>query len=223
MKNGRCLLTKTPAYFIMDQTPPDPDLQDSSALYNACMSDVANIQEAGYRQLAFYLYRVALLVVHDQHDREQFAQDAVQYCCERVYEKILECKEPKAFKGWCRQIMKNWIIDQLRKGNRLTPLEDETLERYSNEEVSENIEGEIIRESNISSLRDLLNQAPISPRSKRVVIGRFVDNQGDDHLAQVESELSGNIVRPNNIQVTRAKNITKLRKWPPIMRFFDKE
>jgi hypothetical protein len=65
----------------------------------------------------------------------------------------------------------------------------------------------------------MLQQAPISDRSRRVVIGRYLDDLPDDQLAATESDLSATDVQPSNIQVTRSKNISKLRDFEPFIAF----
>ena len=65
-------------------------------------------------------------------------------------------------------------------------------------------------------LYQLISQAPISERSYRVVIGRYRDDLPDEQLAQDESVRSGRTVLPSHIQVTRAKNMAKLRAYKPL-------
>ncbi len=72
---------------------------------------------------------------------------------------------------------------------------------------------------NLENLRSLLEKAPISDRSRRVVIGRYLDDADDESLAQTESEIAQKDVLPSHIQVTRSKNITKLRKWDTLRRW----
>jgi hypothetical protein len=56
-----------------------------------------------------------------------------------------------------------------------------------------------------------IEQGPLSERSRRVVIGRYFREQADEALAQAESQQTGQPVLASHIQVTRAKNIAKLR------------
>ena len=73
------------------------------------------------------------------------------------------------------------------------------------------------------SLRQILQQSPMSERSQRVVIGRYLDELPDDQLAQTESKLTNSNVAPSHIQVTRAKNIAKLRKWDYLRAIFEND
>jgi hypothetical protein len=63
------------------------------------------------------------------------------------------------------------------------------------------------------SIRQGLRQAPISERSYRTIVGRYLDDIPDEELAKSESERTGQTLLPSHLQVTRAKNLSKLRKW----------
>ena len=54
-------------------------------------------------------------------------------------------------------------------------------------------------------------------------MGRFFDQSEDEQLAQVERELSGEAVLSSHVQVTRAKNLAKLRSWQPLREFLQVE
>ena len=70
-------------------------------------------------------------------------------------------------------------------------------------------------------MRTLFADSPTSERSKRVIIGRFFENQMDEELARRESALAQKAVRPSHVQVTRAKNIAKLREWERLQLYLD--
>ncbi len=197
------------------------NIPDSVNLYTDCRSNNKERQHAAYQTLWHYLFRVALNVVYDQPDGEAFAQDCAQKGLIRVHEHIDECREPVAFKSWARSIVSNLAIDELRKQKRLV--------RPENHEAFDNLNLETVHGGNIDAdieleaLRKMLEQSPMSDRSRRVVIGRYLDDFPDELLAQKESEITQGNVRPSHIQVTRAKNMKKLRGWPPIHAFFGKD
>ena len=193
----------------------------STKLYTACNSIDPKQQAEGYEALWQYLYPVALKVVYDQPDPEALAQDCAQDALIRIHQRIHECNGPETFIGWSRRIVSRLAIDVLRRRKRLL-LIDESSENNAriippNNSASPET---VVRDSlDRGFLRELLHQAPISPRSYRVFIGRYLDNLPDEKLAQTESELSGKVVRPSHIQVTRSKNIDKLRHWNPLLSF----
>lgn len=210
---------------MLDQTPSSSSF-DSAELYEACGSDDPAVQAEAYRALWPYLYRVAYQVVYRQPEAADLAQDCAQVALIRVHEQRQRCREPKAFRSWARRIVSNVAIDELRRRQRLLPLaaaddpEDQspgapppggTLapERVTLQKVT------------LANLRRLLNLAPISERSRRVVIGRYLDELPDEILAQTESELADRAVRPSHIQVTRSKNMAKLQRWELLQTFLD--
>ena len=187
---------------------------DSADLYRACGSQETAVQAAAYRELWAYLYRIALHVARAQPDQEALAQDCAQKALVRIHHRRETCKEPKAFRSWCRRIVTNLAIDELRRRQRLQPIDstaETTLRTSSQPNIS--LEGRVLAEISLVDLRALLRQSPMSDRSQRVVIGRYLDDVEDETLAETESRLSGNEVLPSHIQVTRSKNIAKLRKW----------
>jgi DNA-directed RNA polymerase specialized sigma24 family protein len=112
----------------------------------------------------------------------------------------------------------NLAIDELRRQKRLTTLPDTD----SHESASSALAAQpspdmtVLAELVEEDLRSLIVHAPISERSRRVVIGRFLDDLPDEALAHTESELSQSEILPSHVQVTRAKNLAKLRDWPPL-------
>ncbi|KAA3665507.1 MAG: RNA polymerase sigma factor [Chloroflexi bacterium] len=204
----------------MKNLPASTQNLNSANLYTDCRSNNKERQHAAYQTLWHYLYRVALNVVYDQPDSEALAQDCAQEGLIRVHKRIDECREPGAFKSWARRIVSNLAIDELRRRKRLIrPENHESFDKLNSQPIrSQNI-GAIIE---LEALRKMLEQSPMSDRSRRVVIGRYLDALPDELLAQKESEITQSNVRPSHLQVTRAKNIKKLRKWMPIHTFFGK-
>jgi len=200
-------------------TPPhnlDPALE-SVALHTACGSPDTAVQTAAYRTLWHYLYRVAAAMTRTQPDGDALAQDCAQRALLRIHQQFQRCEEPKAFRVWARRIVSNLVIDELRRRKRLQPLPEGDPDSIH----PDHLEGRVFGRITAVSLRQLLNQAPISDRSRRVVIGRYLDDSDDETLARAESELAGSDVLPSHVQVTRAKNIAKLRQWPLLTQFLE--
>lgn len=197
-----------------------PSPYDSAELFHACGSDNVADQERAYRTLWDYLFRVAYSIVYRQPDADALAQDAAQLALIKVHDQRENCQEPQAFRVWSRRIVSNITIDELRRRKRLLPLTEQNEQRSgSNSPITAVLQDNTLDRLSRQSLRHLLAAAPISDRSRRVVIGRFLDDLPDELLAQHESELAGNEIRPSHIQVTRAKNITKLRRWDELLTF----
>ncbi|MFO7683580.1 MAG: sigma-70 family RNA polymerase sigma factor [Chloroflexota bacterium] len=189
--------------------------QDSADLFYACGSPETAVQAAAYRELWQVLYHAALHVASQQPDQDALAQDCAQRALVRIHHQRQTCAEPKAFRTWSRRIVANLVIDELRRRQRLQPLEStpETALNAASTQTAVSLEGEVLENISLESLRRLLGQAPISDRSRRVVIGRYLDDVEDEILAITESEIAQNEIFPSHIQVTRSKNIAKLKKW----------
>jgi RNA polymerase sigma factor (sigma-70 family) len=205
----------------MTSQPTADTFIDSADLYNACGSADRAVQAEAYRALWNYLYRIAFYLTAQQPDQEALAQDCAQRALIRIHQQRRRCHEPKAFRTWSRRIVSNLTIDELRRRKRLQPLPDPAQEAQLDTQTAPNPELEIADHLTATSLRRLLQTSPMSDRSRRVVIGRYLDDLDDNVLAQTESELAGEDIRPSHIQVTRSKNISKLRQWPLLKRFLE--
>jgi len=201
-------------------TNPPMTLPDSPTLYAACRNEDPD----AYRALWDYLRRTALQVVYDQPDAEALAQECAQRALLRVHARLEEVHEPAAFRTWARRIAANLAIDELRRRKRLLPLTEQVDQALAARTAVDPAppESRVEAALTLDACRALLLRAPMSDRSRRVVIGRFLDDLPDELLAEVESELSDGGVLPSHIQVTRAKNISKLRDWQPLRAFLGK-
>ena len=204
----------------MNNPPGEYTHAGSVELYHACGSAEPQVQASAYQALWQYLCRVALQIVYDKADRESLAQDCAQVALIRVHERLAECTEPAAFLAWARRIVANVAIDELRRQKRLAPLDDdqEHGDVLSSGQAT-TFEASALERIDQAQLRALIERAPISARSARVVLGRYFDDLPDEVLAQIESRLAGQPVLPSHIQVTRTKDIARLRLWEPLRAF----
>jgi RNA polymerase sigma factor (sigma-70 family) len=200
-------------------TPPLFDAADGAALHAACQSADPEVQAAAYLALWRYLHQVAAQVVDDQPDADALAQDCAQAALVRIHTRFAECRAPGAFRIWARRIASRLALDALRSRQRLTSADE--LDEAGNAPagaVAEPAEAALDAVA-ADEVRRLLAQAPISARSRRAVVGRYLDDQADEQLAQAESALAGQAVLPSHVQVTRAKDIARLRKWAPLREY----
>lgn len=205
----------------MTNRPTVETFVDSAALYDACGNSDRDMQAEAYRVLWDYLYRIAFYLTAQQPDQEALAQDCAQRALIRIHQQRTRCEEPKAFRTWSRRIVSHLVIDELRRRKRLQPLPEPDQEAQLDRPTAPSPELETADLLTAVSLRHLLQTSPMSDRSRRVVIGRYLDDLDDETLAQAESKLAGEAVRPSHVQVTRSKNINKLRQWPLIQQFLD--
>ena len=141
-----------------------------------------------------------------------FVEDCIQDALLRVYLKIDQCRDAERFCGWVRMIARRIVID------RVNALRDEVgIEPFDPPAPEPAGIGKI----DAAILREIIDAAPISERSHRVVTGRYWDHENDSDLAAKEIEHSDDEVRPSHIQVTRSRNIRKLRHHAPLQAFID--
>lgn len=209
------------------QSNPEPEQAGSRAfpgsveLYAACREAGLPAQAVAYETLWRYLYRVALQILYDQPEAEALAQDCAQAALVRVHERLAECREPAAFLAWARRIAAHAAIDELRRRRRLAPLaeEPEDTPAHFAQSRQPSFEAAVVEQASQAELRRIIDQAPISDRSRRAVLGRYLDDAPDEALAQAESWLAGQPVLPSHVQVTRSKDIARLRNHPPLRAF----
>ena len=193
----------------------------STELHTACQSADLQVQTTAYQALWVYLCRVARQITYDLPDSDALAQDCAQVALIRIHKRLAECVQPAAFHGWARRIVTNVAIDELRRQKRLLPMgdDDDHDEMLQPPAEAPGFEAAVLDRLNLAEFRALIERAPISARSARVVIGRFFDDLPDDVLAQAESALAGQRVLPSHVQVTRTKDISRLRSWPELHTF----
>ncbi len=191
---------------------------DSATLYRDCRSKETATQSAAYRTLWNYLLPVAYQLVRSQPDADDVAQECTQWALVRIHQRLHECHEPAAFRSWARRVVSNLAIDELRRQKRLTTLPDSDSKESASSALAVQHSPDVTVLAHLveEELRELIVHAPISERSRRVVIGRFLDDLPDETLAQTESELNQSEILPSHVQVTRAKNLAKLRDWSPL-------
>lgn len=202
-------------------TPPD-----NIELYNACLHGSAAEQSVAYSRLWTYLYPIVYFLVRRQPDGEDLAKDCTQLALVRIYQHLIECQEPMFFRAWARRIATNLTIDELRRLGRFTSVREQENPEQSliqTNEIATIPEAALLAKISIDRLREMIQQAPISDRSRRVVIGRYLDGLEDEMLALIESELTQSEVLPRHVQVTRAKNLAKLRGWKPLQAYLRTE
>jgi RNA polymerase sigma factor (sigma-70 family) len=183
---------------------------DSQTLYAACQQDESPAQVEAFKILWAHLYRIAWRMLGDRADQNAIAADCAQNALIKIHRNLAQCHNPAAFREWAAQIVRRSVIDELRRPEhtRQTPLpdDDDHLPWLATPQLP----------SEAADLRTLLIAAiehgPMSERSKRIVVGRYFEEQPDEVLARAESQLAGKQVLPSHIQVTRAKNLATLRR-----------
>ncbi len=182
---------------------------DSQSLYAACADDGSDAQIDAFEVLWADLYRIAYTMLYDRPGGDALAADCAQAALIKVYRNLAQCRNPAAFREWAAQVLRRVVIDELRR-----PEHARRAALPENGDHSAVIAAPPILMTDAdlrTTLLTAIKHGPLSDRSRRVVVGRYFDEQPDEALARTESDLAGQTVLPSHIQVTRAKNLAKLR------------
>jgi len=182
---------------------------DSQTLYAACGDDGSDAQIDAFEQLWSDLYRLAYTMLRDRPGGDLLAADCAQAALIKVYRNLAQCRNPAAFREWAAQVLRRVVIDELRR-----PEHARRVALPENGEHSAMLAAppDTSPDADLrATLLTAIERGPLSDRSRRVVVGRYFNEQPDEALARAESDLAGQAVLPCHIQVTRAKNLSKLR------------
>lgn len=189
---------------------------DDTALYHACRSEGSAAQSDAFAAIWRQFYRIAWAMLRGQPDADALATDCAQLALIKLHQRIDTCTNPAAFRAWANQIVRRTVLDELRRPERArrVPLPDDHDEAAAWLAAPPDAPPpEDLR----ALLRDAVERGPLSPRSRRVVIGRYFDERPDEALAAHEAALGGQPVLPSHIQVTRAKDLAALRRDAPLL------
>jgi RNA polymerase sigma factor (sigma-70 family) len=182
---------------------------DSQTLFTACADEGSDAQIDAFESLWGDLYRIAYAMLYDRPGGDALAADCAQAALIKVHRNLAQCRNPAAFREWAAQVVRRVVIDELRRpehARRVALPEDDdhspALAASPTAPPSDDLR---------TLLLAAIEHGPLSQRSRRVVLGRYFEEQPDEALAQAESALAGQEVLPSHIQVTRAKNLSKLR------------
>lgn len=185
-------------------------ITDDQSLYHACQQTGSNAQTDAFEILWSHLYRIAFKMLHDRPGGDALAADCAQTALIKIHHNLSQCRNPMAFRSWAAQILRRVVIDELRRPEHRhrAPLPE------NDEHGPSTLNDDLLDTSN--DLRTMLLHAiehgPLSDRSRRVIRGRYFEEQPDEALASAESQRVGQQVLPSHIQVTRAKNLASLRR-----------
>lgn len=188
---------------------------DSLTLYAACHQAGTDAQVDAFNILSAHLYRIAYAMLWGRTEGAAMAQDCVQLALIKIHRNLAQCRTPISFREWAAQVLRRVVLDELRRPeHRRTialPDDEEHVPWMASQELL------VGQPDLLAILREVIDHGPLSERSRRVVAGRYFEEQPDEVLAQTESTLAGQAVLPSHIQVTRAKNLSALRRDPALL------
>lgn len=140
----------------MIQKLPDADL------VKGCLAGNTSYQQLLYKQFAARMLTVCMRYTSNHAE----AEDILQECFIKVFEKLWQFKGAGSLEGWIRRIAVNKCLEHLRKASQIFPvvdIEDIENDYYSREEIA----------SNIAS-QDLLRMIQELPPRYRLVFNLYV-------------------------------------------------
>lgn len=190
------------------------DPNENLQLYHACHEAGSLAQVDAFERLWAQLYPRAAAMLRDRPDGAALAADCAQLALIKIHQNLGRCREPERFFAWAAQILRRVVIDELRRPSLRLAADLEAAGEVAAPEPP--------MESSLAvvQLRERLERAiatgGLSDRSQRVVRGRYFADRSDEDLAAAERDLGAAGVLPSHIQVTRAKNLAKLRADPAL-------
>lgn len=187
---------------------------DSETLYRACLEDGTDAQIDAFTALWEQLYRIAYGMLHAYPDAQALAADCAQTALIKVHRHLRQCNDPRTFRGWAAQIARRSVLDAVRQRalTHTVRIEEHEALPDAHPAAADSADDDLR-----AVLLTAISHGPLSDRSRRVVLGRFFDEHSDDVLAQIESRESEQPILPSHIQVTRSKNLSKLRNNPALV------
>jgi len=111
-------------------------------LIEGCMKGDRGSQEELYRQFSAAMYGLCLQYASSEED----AQDILQDGFVKVFKKIEQVRDPKAFPGWIRRLMINTALERYRSRVVMRRLDEEpvTMKEQITEEALEELDAEAL-------------------------------------------------------------------------------
>lgn len=191
-------------------------------LYEACGQAGSDEQRQAFAVLYAEFYSIALFMVQSTAtpEPEELAQDCAQEALIKVWKNLATCIQPAAFRHWARTVLRNQTLNELAKLKRKR---EESLEHDPDHPLPQpgsNPAEVVRRDEKYSTLLELLRSAPISERSRYVILAKYLAQMTEEEISQALSSKEQNEVRPSHVQVTRAKNFKKLYSDPKLRQQF---
>lgn len=118
-------------------------------LIEGCRKGDQGSQEKLYRQFKNAMYGLCLQYASSEED----AQDILQDGFVKVFQKIEQVKEPKAFPGWIRRVMINTALERYRSQVLLKRVDDEPY--LADEQITEDTLDHLHAETLVAIIQEL--------------------------------------------------------------------
>lgn len=191
-------------------------------LYAACREEGSDRQRQVFALLYAEFYSIALFMVQSAATPEpqELAQDCAQESLIKVWKNLATCTQPTLFRHWAKTILRNQTLNELAKLKRKR---EDSLDQALEHPLPANVSNPAVvvaQGEKYNKLLDLLAAAPISERSRYVILAKYLAQMTEEEISQALSVQEQSDIRPSHVQVTRAKNFKKLSSDPELRRQF---
>ncbi|MDQ3248478.1 MAG: RNA polymerase sigma factor [Chloroflexota bacterium] len=181
-------------------------------LYAAFGQDGSEQQRQAFEVLYQELYAISFFMLQTTRAAEPqaLAQDCTQEALVKVWKHLDTCEQPDSVRGWAKTIVRNQTLNEIA---RLKRKAESSLEQEIKQPLADQNEAPSAafddHEKQLAIL-DLLAAAPISERSRYVILAKYLLQMSEAEISEALSQREGLAIKPSHVQVTRAKNIKKL-------------
>jgi RNA polymerase sigma factor (sigma-70 family) len=191
-------------------------------LYEALGRHGSEEQRRAFELLYRELYAVSLFMLQNAHVAEprELAKDCTQEAIVKIWKSLASCQQPEAVRAWAKTILRNQTLNELARHKRQ---HEESLEGEAAQSLVDPAGGptqRLTRAEKYGAIVDLLTAAPLSTRSRFVILGKYLLQMAEDEICQALQEREGAEVKPSHVQVTRAKNFKKIYGDAELLRRF---
>ena len=125
-------------------------------LIKGCKKGKTSSQEQLYRQFSGAMYGLCLQYTSDEDDAKDILQDGFV----KVFKKIDQVKEPKAFPGWIRRVIINTALEKYRSQVLVQRMDE------SQQSFKEEVSGDVLDQLNAEVLVELIQE--LTPKYRMV-------------------------------------------------------
>ena len=191
-------------------------------LYFALYKEGSDRQRVAFEALYQELYAIAFYMLQSSSFSEPnaLAQDCTQEAVVKIWQHLATCEQPDAFRSWAKRILRNHTLNEITRLKRRheESLEQQTLNAVTDPRPTPSATfGKLER---YNTILDLIAAAPLSDRSRYVILAKYLLQMGEEEIAQGVSAREGAVVLPSHVQVTRAKNFKKIYSDPHLLEQF---
>lgn len=191
-------------------------------LYEACGQDGSEQQRLAFDVLYQELYAISLYMWQTTMAAEPraLAQDCAQEAVVKVWKYLDTCKQPATLRSWAKSIVRNQTLNEIAKLKRKAT--DSLEEHHDTPLLDEGAtpDDSLQAKEKYQAILDLLAIAPLSERSRYVILAKYLLQMTEEEISQALSQKEGSDIKPSHVQVTRAKNFKKIYSDPDLYKKF---